>query len=77
MLKLFFEKSIINLDIPMEERSQNNQLDISGYGLHRISMMAMVYRIEKDQRMLERINEEVIAACNFPSWFPPALSRCS
>jgi hypothetical protein len=65
-----FEKSIINLDIPMEERSQNNQLDISRDLLHRISMMAMVYRIEKDQRMLERINEEVIAACNFPTWNP-------
>ena len=65
-----FEKPIINLDIPMEERSQNNQLDISRDLLHRISMMAMVYRIEKDPRMLDRINEEVIAACNFPSWFP-------
>ena len=65
-----FEKPIINLDIPMEERSQNNQLDISRDLLHRISMLAMVYRIEKDPRMLDRINEEVIAACNFPSWFP-------
>jgi len=65
-----FEKPIINLDIPMEERSQNNQLDISRDLLHRISMMGMVYRIEKDPRMLERINEEVIAACNFPTWFP-------
>ena len=65
-----FEKSIINLDIPMEERSQNNQLDISRDLLHRISVMGMVYRIERDPRMLERINEEVIAACNFPTWFP-------
>ena len=66
-----FEKPIINLeDVPMEERSQNNQLDISRDLLHRISSMAMVYRIEKDPRMLERINEEVIAACNFPTWFP-------
>lgn len=30
----------------------------------------MVYRIEKDPRMLKRINEEVIAACNFPTWNP-------
>lgn len=65
-----FDKPIISLDIPMEERSQNNQLDISRDLLHRISSMAMVYRIEKDPRMLERINMEVIAACNFPSWFP-------
>jgi hypothetical protein len=65
-----FEKSIINLDIPMEERSQNNQLDISRDLLHRISALAMVYRMEKDTRMLNRINEEVIAACNFPTWNP-------
>lgn len=65
-----FEKPIINLDIPLEERSQNNQLDISRDLLHRISMLAMVYRIEKDAKVLNRINEEVIAACNFPTWFP-------
>jgi hypothetical protein len=65
-----FEKPIINLDIPLEERSQNNQLDISRDLLHRINMLAMVYRVEKDSRILERINEEVIAACNFPSWNP-------
>ena len=65
-----FEQTIINLDIPLEERSQNNQLDISRDLLHRISMLAMVYRIEKDPRMLARINEEVIAACNFPTWNP-------
>ncbi|NQU52876.1 MAG: heparinase II/III family protein [Bacteroidetes bacterium] len=65
-----FEKSIINLDIPLEQRSQNNQLDISRDLLHRINMLAMVYRMEKDPRMLKRINEEVIAACNFPTWNP-------
>ena len=65
-----FAKPIINLDIPMEERTQDNQLDISRELLYRISMLAMVYRIEKDPRMLDRINEEVIAACNFPSWNP-------
>jgi hypothetical protein len=65
-----FEKTIINLDIPLEERSQDNQLDISRDLLHRINMLAMVYRIEKDQRILARINEEVIAACHFPTWHP-------
>lgn len=65
-----FKKSIINLDIPLEQRSQDNQLDISRDLLHRINMLAMVYRIEKDRRMLDRINEEVIAACNFPTWNP-------
>lgn len=65
-----FDMSIINLDIPLEERSQDNQLDISRDLLHRINMLAMVYRMEKDPRMLARINEEVIAACQFPTWNP-------
>ncbi|MDO6438448.1 heparinase II/III family protein [Cyclobacterium sp. 1_MG-2023] len=65
-----FEKPIINLDIPLEERSQNNQLDISRDLLHRIGMLAMVYRIEKEVKVLNRINEELIAACNFPTWNP-------
>lgn len=65
-----FDKPIINLDIPLEERSQDNQLDISRDMLNRINMLTMVYRIEKDSRILNRINEEVIAACNFPSWNP-------
>ena len=33
-----FDKTLVNLDIPMEERSQNNQLDISRDLLHRISI---------------------------------------
>jgi hypothetical protein len=65
-----FEKPVINLDIPLEQRSQDNQLDISRDLLHRINMLAMVYRMEGDPRMLARINREVIAACNFPTWNP-------
>ncbi|AEL26235.1 heparinase II/III domain-containing protein [Cyclobacterium marinum] len=69
-VETIFDKPIINLDIPLEERSQNNQLDISRDLLHRIGILAMVYRIEKDAKVLNRINEELIAACNFPSWNP-------
>ncbi|NKB68979.1 MAG: hypothetical protein GKR89_18075 [Candidatus Latescibacteria bacterium] len=65
-----FEKPVINLDISLVERSQDNQLDISRDFLHRINMLAMVYRIEKDPRMLGRINREVVAACGFPTWNP-------
>lgn len=65
-----FEKPVINLDIPLEQRSQDNQLDISRDLLHRINMLAMVYRMERDPRMLARINKEVVAACNFPTWNP-------
>jgi hypothetical protein len=63
-------RDLITLDIPENPASQKNQLGISRDFLFRVNMLAMVYRIEKDQRMLNRLNDEVIAACNFPSWNP-------
>jgi hypothetical protein len=63
-------KELITLDIPENPTSQKNQLGISRDFLFRVNMLAMVYRIEKDKRMLNRLNDEVIAACNFPSWNP-------
>lgn len=38
--------------------------------LWRINMLGIVYRIERDQKVLDRINEEVIAVCNFSDWNP-------
>ena len=67
---LVLEKDLISVDIPDNPNSQKNQLGISRDFLHRMNMLAMVYRLEKDPRMLERINDEVIAACNFPTWNP-------
>ena len=64
------EKDIITLDIPDNPLSQKNQLGISRNFLFRMNMLAMVYRMEKDQKMLQRINEELLAACNFPTWNP-------
>jgi hypothetical protein len=68
--EMVLEKDLISVEIPDNPNSQKNQLDISRDFLHRINMLAMVYRIEKDPGMLKRINEEVIAACNFPTWNP-------
>ncbi len=64
------KKNLITLDIPENPTSQKNQLGISRDFLFRVNMLAMVYRIEKDKRMLKRLNDEVIAACNFPTWNP-------
>jgi len=38
--------------------------------LWRINMLGFVYRMEKDPKVLQRINEEVIAVCNFEDWNP-------
>ena len=64
------ERDIITLEIPDNPNSQKNQLGISREFLFRMNMLAMVYRMEKDQKMLQRINEEILAACKFPTWNP-------
>ena len=38
--------------------------------LYRINMLGMVYRLEKDPAVLKRINDEVVAVCNFQDWNP-------
>ncbi len=39
--------------------------------LRRINMLGLVYLIERDEEILERINQEVLAASNFSDWDPP------
>jgi len=38
--------------------------------LYRINMLGMVYRIDKDPKYLDRINNEVLAVCQFSDWNP-------
>lgn len=38
--------------------------------LYRMTTLGMVYRMEKDPAILKRINEEVLAVCNFSDWNP-------
>lgn len=67
---LVLESDLITLDIPDNPNSQQNQLGISRNFLYRINMLAMVYLLEERSDVLQRINDEVTAACNFPSWNP-------
>ncbi|HAM09727.1 MAG: hypothetical protein A2X05_02700 [Bacteroidetes bacterium GWE2_41_25] len=45
-------------------------LGVSREMLYRINMLGMVYRIEKDPKILKRINDEVMAVCSFSDWNP-------
>ena len=38
--------------------------------LYRINILGIVYRIDQDQQVLNRINDEVTAVCNFSDWNP-------
>lgn len=60
------------MEKPLLERKLEGRrlLSVSREMLYRINMLGMVYRIEKDPKVLKRINEEVIAVCNFSDWNP-------
>lgn len=57
---------------PLLERIQTGRrlLSVSREMLYRMNMLGMVYRIDKDPKVLQRINEEVVAVCNFSDWNP-------
>lgn len=45
-------------------------LSVSREMLYRVNMLGIVYRIEKDSKVLQRINDEVVKVCNFSDWNP-------
>lgn len=45
-------------------------LKVSREMLYRINMLAMFYFIEKDPKVLKRINDELLAVCKFSDWNP-------
>lgn len=57
---------------PLLERIQIGRrlLSVSREMLYRMNMLGMVYRIDKDAKVLQRINDEVVAVCNFSDWNP-------
>jgi len=38
--------------------------------LRRMTILSMVYRIDREPSILNKINDELIAVCNFPDWNP-------
>ena len=57
---------------PLLERKLTGRrlLSVSREMLYRINMLGMVYRMEGDPKVLQRINEEVLAVCGFSDWNP-------
>ncbi len=57
---------------PLLERIKTGRrlLRVSREMLYRINVLAMVYAVDKDPKILSRINDEVIAVCNFSDWNP-------
>jgi hypothetical protein len=57
---------------PLLERIQTGRrlLSVSREMLYRVNMLGIVYRMEKDPGILQRLNDEVVAVCNFSDWNP-------
>jgi hypothetical protein len=60
------------LNEPFLERIKTGRrlLSVSREMLYRINMLGMVYRIDKDPKILKRINDELLAVCDFSDWNP-------
>jgi hypothetical protein len=59
-------------DKPLLQRIQIGRrlLSVSREMLYRVNMLGMVYRMEKDPAVLKRLNDEMVAVCNFTDWNP-------
>jgi len=60
------------LNEPLLERVQTGRriLGVSRTMLTRVNMLGVVYLVDNDSAILERINQEVLAVCNFSDWNP-------
>lgn len=45
-------------------------LTVSRDALSRIGILSTVFSISKEQRFLDKLNEEIIAVCSFSDWNP-------
>lgn len=60
------------LDAPLLERIKIGRrlLSVSREMLYRINLLGVVYLVDNDPIILDRINKEILAVCNFTDWNP-------
>jgi hypothetical protein len=61
---------ILKQDLLTRKLEGRRLLGTSREMLYRMNILAMVYRMEKNQAILKRIAEELTAVCNFTDWNP-------
>ncbi len=57
-------------ELPLLERVMVGRRMSTGKTRERLSTLGMVYHLGKDPEILDRINREVLAVCQFPDWNP-------
>lgn len=70
--KLYKDAEAILDETPSRYKFQDaiRMLDTSRTVLERISILSLVYRVDRDERFLERAWQELKAASEFPNWNP-------
>ncbi|HPF52900.1 MAG TPA: heparinase II/III family protein [Draconibacterium sp.] len=63
-------KQIFDEPLLTREMVGRRLLGVSREMLYRMNMLGFVYIMDKDPKVLKRINNEVIAVCNFSDWNP-------
>ncbi|MBT3295389.1 MAG: hypothetical protein HN919_03215 [Verrucomicrobia bacterium] len=61
---------VMTQDLLERKMEGKRLLGISREMLYRMNMLGMVFSLERDGKVLERINRELIAVCAFPDWNP-------
>lgn len=70
--KLYKDAETFLAEKPPEYKLQDEirMLDVSRLVLERVTTLALVYRLDRDERFLQRAWEELKAASEFPNWNP-------
>jgi arylsulfatase A-like enzyme len=62
--------SLLDTDPLTYSKTGRRLLGVSREAIRRLTTLAMVYRIGKDGRCLDRLERELEAVCSFPDWNP-------
>lgn len=61
---------IMTKDFLVRKLEGRRLLGVSREMLYRANILAILYRLEKDPAVLKRLNDELVAVCNFTDWNP-------
>lgn len=62
---------VLEQPVIRRDKTSHSMLNISRDFLGRMNALGLVYLVERDARMLERINRELLAISKFKDWNPP------
>lgn len=68
LLRKNAEKLLVAPSIPYQLNSSGQMLSVSREYVKRFLTLSLAYRLSRDHRFLDKINEMLLYVCNFPNW---------